>query len=260
MTEQRFEEKEREIRDMLKDFQTSNITIENYGRWFENVKNRKEIILTNIGSIEDAKNQLVADAKEQQNTTAFKANYEMKLVSLEYYNIRRDINRLTNTAYSWMALLNEMYLIIVEKAFALFDDVKAHTVRKESLELMREDAKRISDMTVEITSQVTDMQQKNIENQINMMEQRFVTTINSVLQNFGTVVSKLNTVEVSDVSDAVDNVRVTVEKKVAPVAPIKPVSPVVEKGEDEPLTYLQKRKLKDKEGDDSFEKGFDKFD
>jgi len=131
-----------EVQGILTEIQQATISLGNYRRYIEKVKSTEQIIVAQIENNVSEYGEMHAMFKDETNKQSYQDGYDGGIVSVQLFEVVKNMNKKLQDTYSWKALQLELNLALVKKLDAVMGDTQALEIKRDALKEMREDNER----------------------------------------------------------------------------------------------------------------------
>jgi len=172
-------EKKREYKSkvstILEEVKNKDINLGNYRKYQDKLQATEEIILAQIENTMTDYEDLSSKYSDYTSKTSFKDGLEGGIVSKEVFEVLLEIIRNSKERFSWQSLQLELNSVMRNRLAEIMGDTQAYEIKKDSLKEMREDSKRIIEMSLNMQKQNNDLVQANINGRIQYLEDKMTT-------------------------------------------------------------------------------------
>jgi hypothetical protein len=150
MSEENEDYNQTQIKTFLENLKSESVSVDNYARLYENLKNMDKIVLSQIESCKYEHNKLKKQLKESSESSGFKEKFARKIVSVADFELVFELSEKKSDIVTWTILQQEMKDIMLKKFVDILGDVNAMQIKKESLREFREMNKEQRGLFIEL--------------------------------------------------------------------------------------------------------------
>jgi hypothetical protein len=204
-----------EIERTIEEINSASITLENYKKHLENVINKTGMVNAQIENLTREYNETMAKFKEKKSAEKFERAKEEGYIPLDSYEMLIDLNKILKDSYSWKVLQTQLYSILFNKIYSVFDDIKALDIKKDALEEMRVSETKRNDLFLQTVKANAAILTDVINNKLSFVDEK--------LMNIFTV---LQAEHKRDLREIFEMFASSMKNAGAPISVEKPVRPI----------------------------------